>query len=70
MLVKLIRHRKWCCCSKTHIVSSPHCLILAEVVIFLQEAYSNEMAAHIQWSPVGGGQGVERAVSNLPLVSH
>lgn len=48
-LVKLIRHRKWLCCSKAHIVSSPHCLILAVMVIFLQEAKSYESPACIQW---------------------
>lgn len=48
-LVKLIRHRKRLCCSKAHIVSNPHCLILAVMVIFLQEAKSNESPACIQW---------------------
>lgn len=66
-LVKLIRHRKRLCCSKAHIVSSPHCLILAVMVIFLQEARSNESAACIQWLQVGGVGGAERA--NL-LPSH
>lgn len=69
-LVKLISHRKWCCCSKPHIVSRPYCLILAVVVIFLQEAHSIERPACTQWPALGGVGGVERAASNLLLKSH
>lgn len=70
-LVKLIRHRKRLCCSKAHIVSSPHCLILAVMVIFLQEASSNENAACIQWlqwEGFGCGEGQSPSITQTSFI--
>ena len=71
LLVKLIRHRKRLCCSKAHIVSSPHCLILALMVIFLQEANSNENAACIQWlqwEGFGCGEGQSPSITQTSFI--
>lgn len=70
-LVKLIRNRKRLCCSKAHIVSSPHCLILAVMVIFLQEANSKENAACIQWlqwEGSGCGEGQSPSITQASFI--